>query len=90
MYNRVQFLPQGAHNVNVRESDLPGIGRKFLLETREGEKLAVILHDDGRRELYRFDKKDPDEVVSFITLQDDEARQLAGILGGLSYLPRDR
>jgi len=76
--------------VNVRESELPGIGRKYVLETREGEKLAVILHDDGRRELYRFDKQDPGEAVSVLTLDDDEARQLAGIIADLGYPPRNR
>jgi TrkA domain protein len=72
----------------IREADLPGIGRKFEIPTRSGEKLVIVIHDDGRRELYVFPAVEADQSTAMVTLTDQEARQIAGILGGLSYTPR--
>lgn len=71
----------------VRESDLIGIGKKYQIETEAGDNMVVVIHDDGRRELYRHDDVE-NETHCVMTLSDEESRQIAGILGGLSYKPK--
>lgn len=75
--------------MDIREVDLPGIGRKFEGITTRGDKVVVIVHDDGRREMHHYDDDDFDESISSVTFNDAEARQMAGILGGLAYKPKD-
>lgn len=71
----------------VRESDLIGIGKKYQIETNAGDNMVLIIHDDGRRELYRYDDEE-NESRCVMTLSDEESRQIAGIIGGLSYKPK--
>lgn len=74
--------------MDIRETDLPGIGRKFQADISGGERIVIVIHDDGRRELYQFDEGNYDECAASFSLDDSEARQLAGILGGMAYTPR--
>ncbi len=72
----------------ISESNLPGVGRKFQVETISGDRLVIVIHDDGVRELYHYNKKNKERADSVMTLTDGEARQIAGIVGGLSYVPK--
>src|SRR5919107_2103265 len=72
----------------ISEAFLPGVGRKFQVETTSGDRLVIVIHDDGLRELYHFARKKPDRPASVLRLTDGEARQIAGIIGGLTYVPR--
>lgn len=73
---------------SISESNLPGVGRKFQVETLSGDRLTIVIHDDGTRELYHFGRKNFDRPASVLRLTDGEARQIAGIVGGLTYVPK--
>jgi TrkA domain protein len=72
----------------ISEVFLPGVGRKFQVETMAGDRLVIVIHDDGLRELYHFTRGNLDRAASVLRLSDGEARQIAGIIGGLTYVPR--
>ncbi len=74
---------------NISEAFLPGVGRKFQVDTTSGDRLVIVIHDDGTRELYHFTRRNLDRASSVLRLSDGEARQIAGIVGGLTYVPRN-
>jgi TrkA domain protein len=74
--------------VDLRETRLPGIGVKYGFRLASGGRLAIILHNDGLRELYWFRHDDDEEPRAVIRLDDDEARQLGAIVGGAYERPK--
>lgn len=66
----------------VEETSLPGVGLRYEFVTKEGERLGVIHHRTGRRELFIADADDPDACREMLSLEEDESRTLAEILGG--------
>jgi TrkA domain protein len=75
-------------STDLQETRLPGIGTKYTFRTGEGCRLAVIQHNDGRRDLYFFRSASDDEPRAVIALDDDEARQLGAVLGGAYERPK--
>ncbi|HEV3479371.1 MAG TPA: TrkA C-terminal domain-containing protein [Gaiellaceae bacterium] len=74
--------------IDLRETRLPGIGVKYGFRLDAGGRISLILHNDGKRELYWFRRADDDEPRAVITLDDDEARQLGAVLGGAYERPK--
>jgi len=70
----------------IKECDLPGIGKKFTLELDSGDKLVVVIQFSGEREVFKF-MKGSDEPSSVTTLTDEEARQIGSILSGTYFQP---
>ncbi|WP_297454132.1 cation:proton antiporter regulatory subunit [Persephonella sp.] len=73
--------------MDFKETDLPGIGKKFSVVTQAGDKLTVIMHITGKREIFVFEPDDFDEPSCDVVLNEDEANQLGSILMGAYYRP---
>jgi TrkA domain protein len=74
--------------IDLRETRLPGIGVKYGFRLDSGGRISLILHNDGKRELYWFKRAHDDEPSAVITLDDDEARELGAVLGGAYERPK--
>lgn len=75
--------------MNVSISQLPGIGQKISMKTRDDQLLVIIVHHTGKRELYFFDNADSDEADYAFELSPDETREVAAQLLGTTYQPAD-
>lgn len=72
--------------MTVYETDVPGVGKKFEVEIGGDERLVVLLHHDGKREVFR--KADPDsDAERLFTLNGRLAREVGAILQGAYFQP---
>ena len=66
----------------VRETLLPGVGVRHEFTTASGERVAVLTHRGGRRELALYQRDDPDVCTTVLHLSADDTRTLAELFGG--------
>lgn len=66
----------------VTETQLPGVGVRHEFSTDAGERVAVLSHRTGRREIALYDRADPDSCTTVLHLNPDDTRTLADLLGG--------
>lgn len=66
----------------VTETQLPGVGVRHEFSTGAGERVAVLSHRTGRREIAIYDRADPDSCTTVLHLNADDTRTLADVLGG--------
>jgi TrkA domain protein len=66
---------------DVSETPLPGVGVRHEFVTAGGERVAVLTHRTGRRELAIYDRADPDAFTTVLHLSAEDTRTLAELLG---------
>ena len=69
---------------DVSETPLPGVGVRHEFVTAGGERVAVLTHRTGRREVAIYDRVDPDACTTVLHLSSDDTRTLAELLGASS------
>src|SRR4051812_11424070 len=65
----------------IQETLLPGVGVRHELTTAGGERLALLTHRTGRRELAIYDRDDPDVCRTVLHLSDEDTAALGELLG---------
>lgn len=70
--------------MSVYETDIPGVGRKFEIELSGDTRVVVIVHHDGRCELFRRKNADAD-AEKILDLTGDQANKLGSVLEGAYF-----
>ncbi len=65
----------------VQKITLPGVGVRHEFTTQAGDIVGVLVHHDGRRDVLKYDRQDPDQCVSVIELSNADSQSLAEMLG---------
>jgi len=65
----------------IEETKLPGVGIRFDFITQHGQRVGVVHHRGGRREIFVCPPDDPDTAWMVLDLNDDDVHTLADVLG---------
>jgi TrkA domain protein len=74
--------------VNVEVTPLPGIGVRKDFALRNGRRIGVVTHRDGRTDLIVSKSDDPDACLAELPLTSEEASALANLLGAPQLVAR--
>lgn len=72
--------------MDVSETDLPGVGKRFEVTLEEGGVAVVVIHNSGRRELFYRESPNADGS-GLLDLTDQESRVVGSILEGAYFQP---
>ena len=71
--------------MTIEESDLPGVGKKHVVDIGD-EELIIVTHNTGKREVFR--RSDPEaDSEKLYELSDELARTVGTILEGAYFQP---
>ncbi len=70
--------------MELKETDLPGIGKKYSVKLKSGKTLVIVIYNTGKREIYLMEDED---VVCYFELTDDESKELGFLIAGALYQP---
>lgn len=65
----------------ITETQLPGVGVRHEFVARSGQRIAVVSHRSGRREVAVYRSEDPDACTTVLELDAEDTAVLAEILG---------
>ena len=71
---------RGDNVADVTETVLPGVGVRHEFTTEDGDRVGVLVHRGGRREVLLYDERDPDAAAALV-LTSEDARTMAELLG---------
>jgi TrkA domain protein len=71
---------------DVTEHTLPGIGRRYEMQTMDGDEVVVVIHNSGRRDCYLL-RRAGDAPGMAVSLTDSQARTLGAVLAGAYFTP---
>ena len=71
--------------MQMKVTDLPGVGKKLSFLNSEGKMMVLIIHHTGKRELYFFEDPDDDEAVFSFDLSSEDTKQIAAQMLGATF-----
>jgi TrkA domain protein len=74
--------------MDVERTALPGLGLQHVFTTARGQRVGVVSHHTGRRDLVIYDADDQDTAAETVVLTPEEANTLAELLGTLRIVER--
>jgi TrkA domain protein len=65
----------------IEETQLPGVGVRYEFLTGDGQRVGVVHHRGGRREVFVCRAEEPDSVALSLDLSEDEAHTFGEMMG---------